>query len=49
MLDTAFSPEKARRKPLPCVTDRVLNNMLGARGELTLGMHKFPFLSSPLL
>jgi len=44
-----FSLEKARRKLLPCVTDRVLNDMLCFRGELTLGVHKIPFLEfSPL-
>jgi hypothetical protein len=39
-----FSLEKARRKLLPCVTDRVLNDMLCFRGELTLGVDKIPFL-----
>jgi len=39
-----FSLEKARRKLLPRVTDRVLNDMLCFRGELTLGVHKIPFL-----
>jgi hypothetical protein len=44
-----FSLEKARRKLLPCVTDRVLNDMLCFRGELTLGVHKIPFLEfSPI-
>jgi hypothetical protein len=35
---------KARRKLLPCVTDRVLNDVLCFGGELTLGVHKIPFL-----
>src|ERR1700730_3939126 len=39
-----FSLEKARRKLLPSVTDRVLKDMLCFRGELTLGVRKIPFL-----
>src|SRR5580704_9547581 len=39
-----FSLVKARRKLLPWVTDRGLNDMRCFRGGFTLGVHKIPFL-----